>query len=66
MLHNWNHDNASRILRNCRAAMEPGQRPLIPDFLDEGEPFSSLVPFMDMDGAPLTVRGRRRTRCGDR
>ncbi|MEI8254336.1 MAG: methyltransferase [Deltaproteobacteria bacterium] len=61
VLHNWNDENALRILRNCRAAMDPGQRLLIPDFLDEGEPFSTLVPFMDMAGLMVFGGGRERS-----
>lgn len=61
VLHNWNDDNALKILRACRAAMNPGQRLLIPDFLDEGEPFSTLVPFMDMAGLMVFGGGRERS-----
>ncbi len=61
VLHNWGDEDALRILRNCRAAMEPGQRLLIPDFLDEGEPFSTLVPFMDLAGLMVFGGGRERS-----
>lgn len=61
VLHNWNDENAARILRNCRAAMEPGGRLVVPDFLDEGEPFSTLVPWMDLAGLVVFGGGRERS-----
>ena len=34
VIHNWDDDRALRILRNTRAAMDPGHRLLVPDFVN--------------------------------
>ena len=60
VLHNWEDQEVLQILRNCRAAMEPGQRLLVPDFLVVPEAFSTLVPFMDMAGL-MIYSGRERS-----
>ncbi|HEX7574888.1 MAG TPA: methyltransferase [Candidatus Methanoperedens sp.] len=61
VLHNWDDNNALNILRNCRAAMEPGQRILVVDFFDEADSISTLVPFMDLAGM-LIFSGKERNR----
>jgi ubiquinone/menaquinone biosynthesis C-methylase UbiE len=60
VLHNWDDQQALNILGNCRAAMDPGQRLLVSDFLNECESISTLVPFMDMAGM-MIYSGRERT-----
>lgn len=60
VLHNWEDPEALKLLRNCRAAMEPGQPLLVPDFLVVPDAFSTLVPFMDMAGL-MIYRGRERS-----
>src|SRR5690606_21929985 len=60
VLHNWEDPEVYKILRNCRAAMDPGQRPLVPDFLVLEDAFSTLVPFMDMAGL-MVFCGRERS-----
>lgn len=60
VLHNWPDPEALRILRNCRAAMEPGQRLLVADFLVGDDHFSTLVPFMDITGM-MVFGGRERS-----
>ncbi len=60
VLHNWEDAEVFKILRNCRAAMEPGQRLLVPDFLVMPDAFSTLVPFMDMAGLMIYC-GRERS-----
>ncbi len=60
VLHNWEDPEVYTILRNCRAAMEPGQRLLVPDFLVVPDAFSTLVPFMDMAGL-MIYSGRERS-----
>lgn len=60
VLHNWEDPEVLKILRNCRAAMEPGQRLLVPDFLVHADAFSTLVPFMDMAGL-MIYEGRERS-----
>ncbi len=59
VLHNWNDANAKKILRNCRAVMNPGQRLLVPDFLDVPDPVINLVPYMDIAGM-MVYSGRER------
>lgn len=61
VLHNWDDNNALKILCNCRAAMKPEQRILVVDFLDEADSISTLVPFMDIAGM-LIFSGRERNR----
>lgn len=60
VLHNWPDDKALLILRNCRAAMDRGQRLVIADFLVEKDPISTLVPFMDLAGL-MIFGGRERS-----
>jgi hypothetical protein len=60
VLHNWPDEDALRILRNCRAAMEPGQRLVVEDFLGERDTPSTLVPYMDLAGM-LIFSGRERS-----
>jgi hypothetical protein len=57
VLHNWDDDRALRILRNCRAAMDSGQRLVVVEFVYGPDPLITLVPYMDMVG--LTLFGAR-------
>lgn len=59
-LHNWQDDKVLLILGNCRAAMEPGQRLVVADFMVWPKAFSTLVPFMDMAGL-MVYDGRERS-----
>jgi SAM-dependent methyltransferase len=57
VLHDWNDDECARILKNCRASLEPGGRIVIMDYLVNGEdPFAAL---MDMNMLAMTG-GRER------
>jgi hypothetical protein len=60
VLHNWEDHHALQILKNCRAAMDPGHRLLVSDFLDGPDVPSTLVPFMDLAGM-MVFGGRERT-----
>jgi hypothetical protein len=60
VLHNWEDAEVLEILRNCRAAMDPGRPLLVPDFLVVPDAFSTLVPFMDMAGLMIYC-GRERS-----
>ena len=60
MLHNWNDEDACTILRNVRAAMEPGHRLLVADFVGGPDAVTTLIPFMDIAGM-LIYSGRERT-----
>jgi 2-polyprenyl-3-methyl-5-hydroxy-6-metoxy-1,4-benzoquinol methylase len=59
VLHNWNDENAKKILINCREAMQPGNRLLVADFLHSADAISTLVPFMDYAGM-MIYSGRER------
>jgi len=60
VVHNWEDHDALRILETCRAAMEPGARLLVADFLDAPDTYATLVPFMDLVGM-MVFGGRERT-----
>lgn len=60
VLHNWNDEDACTILRNVRAAMEPGHRLLVADFVGGPDAVTTLIPFMDIAGM-LIYSGRERT-----
>lgn len=60
VLHNWPDEDALKILRNVRAAMDPGHRLLVADFLVEHDPINTLVPFMDIAGM-MIFGGRERS-----
>lgn len=60
VLHNWPDDAVLKILRNVRAAMDPGQHLLLPEFLVTPDPVTTLVPFMDMAGL-MIYGGRERS-----
>lgn len=61
VLHNWDDERAGRILANVRAAMDPGHRLLVADFLDEPDHLSTLVPYMDLAGMMMYNAGRERS-----
>lgn len=62
VLHNWPDEGALRILRNCRAAMEPGHKLIVVDFLDQPDAESTLVPYMDIVGMNIFADGRERSK----
>ena len=59
VLHNWNDENAKKILCNCREAMQEGNRLLVADFLHTEDSISTLVPLMDYAGM-MIYSGRER------
>jgi hypothetical protein len=62
VLHDWSDADCVRILANCRAALEPGGRVAIVDFVIEpgnGEEFAKLL---DLEMLVITSGGRERTR----
>ena len=61
VLHNWEDERASLILRNCRAAMERGHLLLVVDFVDAPDTLTSLVPYMDMVGMMMCGGGMERS-----
>lgn len=61
VLHNWDDAQVLRVLKNCRAAMEPGHRLLAVEFIDEPDAISTLVPAMDILNMLIFQDGRERT-----
>jgi O-methyltransferase domain len=61
ILHDWDDERAVAILRNCRAAMNPGGRVLVGDFVlkPSNEPDSGKV--IDLEMLVMTGSGRERT-----
>jgi O-methyltransferase domain/Dimerisation domain len=59
ILHDWDDERALRILRNCRAAMNPGGRVLVGERVlpDTSEP--SQAKLMDLEMLVMNVRGAR-------
>jgi O-methyltransferase domain len=61
VLHGWDDARCGRILRNCRAAMRPGNRVLVIDaFLDKGNPYDVLS---DANMMVTGSGGRERTQA---
>ncbi|MHA6804060.1 methyltransferase [Salinifilum ghardaiensis] len=60
ILHDWNDEACVRILRNCRAGLNPGGRVAVVELLigELGEP--GLAPLMDMNMLAV-VSGKERT-----
>jgi hypothetical protein len=61
VLHNWDDAAALRVLRNCRAAMDPGHRVIVVDFIAADDAISTLVPAMDLLNMVIFEDGRERT-----
>src|SRR5260370_12383383 len=60
VLHDWNDEEAVRILKRCRHAMRPGGRVIVIEMLlgELGEP--GIAPLMDLNMMVL-LTGRERT-----
>lgn len=61
VVHNWDDARAIQLLKNCRAAMDPGHRLLVADFVNGPDTGGTLVPFMDITGMMVFANGRERT-----
>ena len=61
VLHDWDDERSATILRNCRAAMDPGHRALVIEMLLEDEPNYPLVNLSDMHMMTVLSEGRQRT-----
>jgi hypothetical protein len=60
VLHDWDDDRATRILRNCRAAGRPGSRLLLVEGIVPEDATPSVAKIMDLEMLCLTG-GRQRT-----
>jgi hypothetical protein len=60
VLHDWDDDRATRILRNCRAAAQTGTYLLIVEGIVPDDATPSVAKMMDLEMLCLTA-GRQRT-----
>ncbi|MFC5850608.1 methyltransferase [Streptomyces chlorus] len=60
VLHDWDDDSCVRILRNCRAALQPGGRVLVMELLVDTVGTPGLEPLMDLNMMALST-GRERS-----
>jgi hypothetical protein len=65
VLHDWNDERCLAILRNCRAAVQTGQKLLVIEAVVGGEPdaFSSLGALADLQMMVVCEGGRERSRA---
>jgi hypothetical protein len=63
VLHNWADDDASRILRSCRAAMRTGARLLVVEGLIDPDPLRgpATADLLDMQMIAMFGNARERT-----
>jgi SAM-dependent methyltransferase len=59
IIHDWDDDSATRILRNCRDAMNPGGRVLLGEAVLPEATQPSPVKWMDLEMLVMNVRGAR-------
>ena len=62
IIHDWDDDRATQILRNCHRAMEPGGKVLIVDAVIPPGNREHFGKLLDLEMLVLTPRGRERTR----
>ncbi len=61
ILHDWDDECAVAILRNCRAAMNPGGRVLVGDFVLKPSNEPDFGKIIDLEMLVMTGGGRERT-----
>lgn len=62
IIHDWDDASCTKILSQCRAAMEPGGRVLIVESIVTDGPESTFVKLLDLEMLVVTHGGRERTR----
>jgi hypothetical protein len=62
IIHDWDDASCTKILAQCRAAMEPGGRVLIVESLITDGPESTFVKLIDLEMLVVAPGGRERTR----
>jgi hypothetical protein len=62
ILHDWDDEHALRILRNCRRAMQPGNRLLAVESLVEAGTMRGFGPLSDLQMLVVCEGGRERSR----
>ena len=63
VLHDWSDADCVRILTNCRAALEPGGRVAVVDFVIEPGNDPDFAKLLDLEMLVITTGGRERTRA---
>jgi hypothetical protein len=63
ILHDWDDERCVRILRVCRAAMEPGARVLVCDAIVEVDTDEALAALADLQMMMVCCEGRERGRA---
>lgn len=61
ILHDWNDEDSIRILRSCRAAMEPGAVLVVVEIVVEEDDSASMAKTVDMQ--MFTLGGAQRTQA---
>lgn len=61
ILHDWDDERATQILRNCHRAMRPGGKVLIVDAVIPAGNTAHFGKLLDLEMLALTPRGRERT-----
>ena len=61
IIHDWDDERATKLLRNCRAAMVLGSRVLVVDAVIDDRPSCLYGKLLDMEMLVLTPYGKERT-----
>ncbi|HEX3234120.1 MAG TPA: methyltransferase [Gemmatimonadales bacterium] len=62
IIHDWDEERATQILRNCHRAMRPGGKVLIVDAVIPAGNAAHFGKLLDLEMLVLTPRGRERTK----
>jgi hypothetical protein len=63
IIHDWDDERATQILRNCHRAMRPGGKVLIVDAVIPPGNRAHFGKLLDLEMLVLTPRGRERTQA---
>jgi hypothetical protein len=63
IIHDWDDERATQILRNCHRAMQPGGKVLIVDAVIPPGNRAHFGKLLDLEMLVLTPRGRERTQA---
>lgn len=63
VMHDWHDDNCRLILRNCRAAMQPGQRVLLVEVVVEANDRNNFGALRDVHVMTVCNGGRERSQA---
>lgn len=65
IVHDWDDERAVRILRNCRAAMNPGGRVVLGEAVLPDTPGPSAANLIDLEMLVMNVHGARQRTAGE-